>query len=54
MLADDIPELLLNAKHWVDEHGGDVSNGWLIEHPLTKMINYQIARVERGRAFNEK
>lgn len=52
-LVDNIPKLLDEARQWIDEHGGDVSNGWLLEHPLNKMINYQIARFKRGRPFHE-
>jgi len=40
-----------DASEWVDSNGGDRGNGWLIEHPMKKLVIYQMARVEHGRAF---
>mmetsp|Transcript_12093 Transcript_12093/g.18195 ORF Transcript_12093/g.18195 Transcript_12093/m.18195 type:complete len:291 (-) Transcript_12093:118-990(-) len=47
-LGYDLQELLWEAKEWVDEHGGDPGNGWLIVHPVKKLWMYQVARFDNG------
>ena len=51
-LADDINKLLDEESDWIAFHGKDVSNGWLVRHPLRKLMLYQIARIEKGEAFS--
>lgn len=43
--------MLDDASEWVYSNGGDRGNGWLIEHPVKKCLVYQMARIERGKAF---
>jgi len=50
-LIDDISKLLQEEADWIDDHGTDVSNGWLIRHPLKKLLRYQIARIDKGEDF---
>jgi len=51
-LGYDLQELLWEAKEWVEEHGGDPGNGWLIVHPVKKLWTYQVARLDNdGKRF---
>lgn len=50
-ITDDLASLHVEAASWVDDHGGDVSHGWLVQHPIRKMMFYQAARFERGKPF---
>jgi hypothetical protein len=53
-LGFDFREMLDEATEWVYENGGDRGNGWLIEHPVKKLLLYQQARVaNNNRAFSE-
>jgi hypothetical protein len=40
-LDDDFHVLLLEAKHYEDTYGRDTGNGWLVRHPLKKLLLFQ-------------
>jgi hypothetical protein len=40
-ITDDIVAITYAAKAFEDEHGRDHGNGWLLNHPLRKLIIYQ-------------
>mmetsp|Transcript_27848 Transcript_27848/g.85437 ORF Transcript_27848/g.85437 Transcript_27848/m.85437 type:complete len:220 (+) Transcript_27848:131-790(+) len=40
-LAEDLHAVRAAAQDHEDEHGVDKGNGWLLRHPLTKLILYQ-------------
>jgi len=37
----DIVQVLLDAKAWENKYGSDKGNGWLLQHPLKKMLIFQ-------------
>lgn len=37
----EVGALLLDADDWLDEWGRDLSNGWLLKHPLKKLLAFQ-------------
>lgn len=47
-LHDDVPQLVQQAKAWLDKHGEDKGHGWLVAHPLKKLLVYQKHLVTRG------
>lgn len=47
-LGMDFEQILNEASAYVDTNGGDRGHGWLIEHPLRKLLVYQHTRVENG------
>lgn len=47
-LKDDVPHLIEQAKAWLDKHGEDKGHGWLLNHPLRKLLAYQRHLVTRG------
>ena len=40
-LTSDICQISYDAKAFEDEHGRDHGNGWLLNHPIRKLIIYQ-------------
>ena len=40
-LGDDLEELFLQACAFEDTHGEDKGNGWLLRHPIKKIISVQ-------------
>ena len=40
-LQDDIEQIKEDAKDFEAEHGRDLGNGWLLNHPLQKMILFR-------------
>ena len=40
-LQDDLAEIKEEAKDFEAEHGRDLGNGWLLNHPLQKMILFR-------------
>ncbi|GKY94352.1 hypothetical protein MPSEU_000401100 [Mayamaea pseudoterrestris] len=40
-LGTDLMQLLMEADAFEREHGRDLGNGWLLRHPIQKLINYQ-------------
>tara|TARA_B110000208_G_C11453957_1_gene315700 strand:- start:25 stop:420 length:396 start_codon:yes stop_codon:yes gene_type:complete len=41
-LQTDTLTLLEDAKMWEAEYGKDLGNGWLMNHPITKLACYQV------------
>ena len=37
----DLVQVLLDAKEWENTYGRDKGNGWLLDHPLKKMLIFQ-------------
>lgn len=44
-LGTDFVELFEEAKAFENEHGKDKGNGWLMLHPITKLLCFQIYKV---------
>ena len=40
-LQDDLAQIKEDAKEFEAEHGRDLGNGWLLNHPLQKMILFR-------------
>lgn len=47
-LGMDFEKMLDDASTFVYNNGGDRGHGWLIEHPVKKLLLYQHARAENG------
>ena len=50
-MSSDIVQIISDARDFEDEHGRDHGNGWLLNHPLRKLLIYQthVARLEATR-----
>ena len=53
-LGSDCTELIEEARAWLREWGRDKSNGWLLTHPLKKMLLFQAWKVERKKKRKNK
>ena len=40
-MESDIVSIIEDAKAYEDEHGRDHGNGWLLNHPLRKLLIFQ-------------
>jgi hypothetical protein len=52
-LSWDFEELLVHAQDFEDEHGKDWGNGWLLRHPIKKLISFQQHLLEEETKSNE-
>mmetsp|Transcript_11887 Transcript_11887/g.18236 ORF Transcript_11887/g.18236 Transcript_11887/m.18236 type:complete len:246 (+) Transcript_11887:183-920(+) len=52
--TDDFVELMLEAEECENEWGRDRGNGWLLSHPLKKLLNFQQFVLANQDAFDEK
>ena len=48
-MSSDIIQVIADARDFEDEHGRDHGNGWLLNHPLRKLLIFQ-THVARGEA----
>ena len=48
-MSSDIVQIIADARDFEDEHGRDHGNGWLLNHPLRKLLIFQ-THVARGEA----
>ena len=50
-MSSDIVQIISDARDFEDEHGRDHGNGWLLNHPLRKLLIFQthVARLEATR-----
>ena len=47
-LSDDLYQLRQEAQKYEDDYGKDLGNGWLLRHPITKLMLYQASLVPRN------
>lgn len=46
-LSSDLQALYDEAQGYEDKYGKDLGNGWLLRHPIAKMMNYQQYKFEK-------
>jgi len=46
-LSSDLQALYDEAQGYEDKYGKDLGNGWLLRHPIVKMMNYQQYKFEK-------
>mmetsp|Transcript_36696 Transcript_36696/g.57634 ORF Transcript_36696/g.57634 Transcript_36696/m.57634 type:complete len:186 (-) Transcript_36696:42-599(-) len=51
-LDEDFEDIWMEGKEWVEQNHGDSSKGWLIQLPLCKMKDYQLARMANDGPFS--
>ena len=49
-LEDDLVRITADARDFLDQNGRDKSNGWLLNHPLRKLLIYQLHLLRRSDA----
>uniref|UniRef100_A0A7S1BHT7 Uncharacterized protein n=2 Tax=Corethron hystrix TaxID=216773 RepID=A0A7S1BHT7_9STRA len=45
-LSENFEALFREAQQYEDQYGRDLGNGWLMRHPIVKLMNYQEYRLE--------
>ena len=53
-MGSDCTTLIEDARAWLREWGRDKSNGWLLTHPLKKMLVFQSWQIERRKKKEKK
>uniref|UniRef100_A0A7S1ZUF6 Uncharacterized protein n=1 Tax=Trieres chinensis TaxID=1514140 RepID=A0A7S1ZUF6_TRICV len=47
-LSTNFDELYREAEEYENKYGRDLGNGWLMRHPIVKLKNYQVWRLEQA------